>query len=184
MTQNYREISNQILKTNISVLDESILIKLEKGIYNWCIDYAEEKNIIKSWSDKRFASIYLNKCRQLLSYLYDKDQTDKTDKTDQNNDDRENLIEQLKSGSIDPLKFASMRPYELMPNKYAEFIEFKAKKFDTIMNHRQTAKTDQFKCGKCKKRECSYYELQVRSADESMTVFVSCLNCGHRWRIG
>lgn len=178
MTQEYRDISNQILKKHISVLDESILIKLEKGIFNWCIDYAEEKSIIKSWSDKRFVSIYLNKCRQLLSYLSDKDQNY------QNNDEKENLIEQLKSGSIDPIKFASMRPYELVPNKYAEFIEFKAKKFDTIMNHRQTAKTDQFKCGKCKKRECSYYELQVRSADESMTVFVSCLNCGHRWRIG
>lgn len=175
MIQKYREISIQIFKKNISNLDENILTQLEKGIYNWCIDFSEEKNVIKSWSDKRFVSIYLNKCRQLLSYLSEKNH---------DNDNRENLIKQLNSGSLDPVKFASIRPYELVPNKYAEFIEFTNKKFDTIMNHKQTAKTDQFKCGKCKKRECSYYELQVRSADESMTVFVNCLNCGHRWRIG
>ena len=42
--------------------------------------------------------------------------------------------------------------------------------------------TDQFKCGKCKKRECTYYELQTRSADEPMTLFITCLNCGKRWR--
>ena len=28
------------------------------------------------------------------------------------------------------------------------------------------------------KRECSYYELQIRSADESATLFITCLNCG------
>ena len=38
------------------------------------------------------------------------------------------------------------------------------------------------KCGKCKKRETSFYELQTRSADEPMTTFITCLNCGHRWR--
>ena len=42
--------------------------------------------------------------------------------------------------------------------------------------------TDVFKCHKCKKRECSYYEVQTRSADEPMTVFVTCLNCKNRWR--
>ena len=29
------------------------------------------------------------------------------------------------------------------------------------MNNKNISKTDQFKCGKCKKRECSYYELQL-----------------------
>jgi transcription elongation factor S-II len=46
----------------------------------------------------------------------------------------------------------------------------------------QTATTDEFRCGKCKKRECTYYELQTRGADEPLTVFVSCTNCQNRWR--
>ena len=42
--------------------------------------------------------------------------------------------------------------------------------------------TSEFKCRKCKKRECSYYQLQTRSADEPMTTFVTCLNCGNNWK--
>ena len=42
--------------------------------------------------------------------------------------------------------------------------------------------TDQFKCNRCKQRKCTYYELQTRSADEPMTIFVTCLNCGKRWK--
>jgi transcription elongation factor S-II len=44
------------------------------------------------------------------------------------------------------------------------------------------AETDQFKCGRCGKRRCKYYQLQTRSADEPMTTFVTCVNCGNRWK--
>jgi DNA-directed RNA polymerase subunit M/transcription elongation factor TFIIS len=39
-----------------------------------------------------------------------------------------------------------------------------------------------FKCGRCRSMKTSYYEMQTRSADEPMTVFVSCLNCGKNWK--
>ena len=42
--------------------------------------------------------------------------------------------------------------------------------------------TDEYKCGKCKQRKCTYYELQTRSADEPMTTFILCLECGNKWR--
>ena len=44
------------------------------------------------------------------------------------------------------------------------------------------AMTDQFKCGRCKQRKCTYYELQTRSADEPATIFVTCLDCGKNWK--
>ena len=37
-------------------------------------------------------------------------------------------------------------------------------------------------CGKCKQRQVDYYEKQTRGADEPMTIFATCLNCGNRWR--
>ena len=43
--------------------------------------------------------------------------------------------------------------------------------------------TDQFHCKGCGKRECTYYELQTRSADEPMTIFIQCINCGKHWRL-
>jgi len=42
--------------------------------------------------------------------------------------------------------------------------------------------TDMFRCAKCKQRKCTYFEMQTRSADEPMTVFITCEACGHRWK--
>ena len=37
-------------------------------------------------------------------------------------------------------------------------------------------------CGKCKQFKVDYFQKQTRGADEPMTVFCHCLNCGARWR--
>ncbi|KAL4235738.1 Transcription elongation factor A protein 1 [Mactra antiquata] len=42
--------------------------------------------------------------------------------------------------------------------------------------------TDLFKCGKCGKNNCTYNQVQTRSADEPMTTFVLCNECGNRWK--
>lgn len=39
-----------------------------------------------------------------------------------------------------------------------------------------------FKCGRCKSTKTSNTQKQTRSADEPMTVFVHCRNCGNRWK--
>lgn len=44
--------------------------------------------------------------------------------------------------------------------------------------------TDEFTCSKCKKNKTVYYQKQTRSADEPMTVFLTCVTCGHKWRMG
>uniref|UniRef100_A0A8C9LCW6 TFIIS-type domain-containing protein n=1 Tax=Pavo cristatus TaxID=9049 RepID=A0A8C9LCW6_PAVCR len=43
--------------------------------------------------------------------------------------------------------------------------------------------TDLFTCGKCKKKNCTYTQVQTRSADEPMTTFVVCNECGNRWKL-
>jgi transcription elongation factor S-II len=37
-------------------------------------------------------------------------------------------------------------------------------------------------CGKCGQRKVTYTEAQTRAADEPMTLFCTCLNCGKSWR--
>lgn len=51
-----------------------------------------------------------------------------------------------------------------------------------ISAKKNLATTDQFRCGKCRQHKCTYYQMQTRSADEPMTTFVQCVNCGNRWR--
>ena len=43
-------------------------------------------------------------------------------------------------------------------------------------------KGGEFTCSKCKGTKTTHYQMQTRSADEPMTVFVRCLTCGKRWR--
>eukprot|EP00914_Ancora_sagittata_P000013 GHVO01000023.1.p1 GENE.GHVO01000023.1~~GHVO01000023.1.p1 ORF type:complete len:308 (+),score=46.88 GHVO01000023.1:316-1239(+) len=40
----------------------------------------------------------------------------------------------------------------------------------------------QFPCGKCKSQNTVYFQMQTRSADEPMTTYVNCLECGNRWK--
>lgn len=40
----------------------------------------------------------------------------------------------------------------------------------------------EFKCRNCKSTKTSHYAMQTRSSDEPMTIFVTCLGCGNRWR--
>lgn len=43
--------------------------------------------------------------------------------------------------------------------------------------------TSLIKCGKCGKRSVTYNQVQTRSADEPMTTFCLCNECGHRWKV-
>lgn len=43
-------------------------------------------------------------------------------------------------------------------------------------------KASLFTCGRCKSIKTTSTQKQTRSADEPMTVFVLCLNCGNRWK--
>jgi transcription elongation factor S-II len=46
----------------------------------------------------------------------------------------------------------------------------------------RTAANSLFTCGRCKSIKTTSSQKQTRSADEPMTIFVVCMNCGKRWR--
>jgi DNA-directed RNA polymerase subunit M/transcription elongation factor TFIIS len=152
-------------------LNKTQIKDLEIGIYNWSIDFADKHQIIKNWENNKFKKIYINKCVSIISNLdeelYLKNKT---------------LYNRLKDGEFLPHELPYLSLQEIYPEKWNYIIDDIHKKEEATMNNKNISKTDQFKCGKCKKRECSYYELQIRSADESATLFITCLNCGAHWK--
>ena len=53
-----------------------------------------------------------------------------------------------------------------------------------LMDLKPTTETDQFLCKKCHNRKTTFYTMQIRSADEAETSFITCLVCNYSWREG
>jgi len=94
------------------------------------------------------------------------------------------LRENVLCGVIKEEKFAVMTSEEMassdVKNQRKAFMEEGIKASHLAI--KEGTKTDLLKCGKCKKSNCTYNQLQTRSADEPMTTFVLCNECGHRWK--
>ena len=79
-------------------------------------------------------------------------------------------------------KLAFMSHQEMRPDKWDELIEEKKVRDKHKYEPKVEASSDNFTCWKCKSKKCTYYQLQTRSADEPMTTFVTCLDCGNRFK--
>lgn len=88
------------------------------------------------------------------------------------------------SGVITAAVLAKMTPEEMASDEMRMIRDRFSKESinDAQLATAEGTKTDLLKCGKCKKRNCTYNQLQTRSADEPMTTFVLCNECGNRWK--
>jgi len=87
------------------------------------------------------------------------------------------------TGDISIEKLCQMSAHEMAsPEEQAKRKEIEKYHLEASKLDKLEATTDQFLCGKCKNRKCSYYQLQTRSADEPMTVFITCTVCNNRWK--
>ncbi|XP_041329582.1 transcription elongation factor A protein 1 isoform X2 [Pyrgilauda ruficollis] len=95
-----------------------------------------------------------------------------------------NLRKNVLCGNIPPDKFAKMTAEEMASDELKEMRKNLTK--EAIREHQMAktggTQTDLFTCGKCKKKNCTYTQVQTRSADEPMTTFVVCNECGNRWK--
>lgn len=94
------------------------------------------------------------------------------------------LRENVLCGLVSTERIASMPTEDMACDKMKEL---RAKYTKESIDDHQMAKTegtttDLFKCGKCGKNKCTYSQMQTRSADEPMTTFVFCMECGNRWK--
>jgi transcription elongation factor S-II len=139
---------------------------LEVGIFNYSLKEAGHKKIVKKWDNQYFVQIYTDRLRSIINNL-------------KNNAE---LLTSITSGEIKSQNVAFMTHYELNPDKWKYLLEIKSKKDKNKFETNIEAATDTFTCRKCKGNKCSYYLLQTRSSDESTTIYVTCIECGNRWK--
>ena len=94
------------------------------------------------------------------------------------------LRKDVLSGKITPKKFVVMTHDEMKSDSRRAEDEILEKQ---NMNQAMVAQVEksistEFQCGKCKQKKVAYSQAQTRSADEPMTTFCECMNCGNRWK--
>ena len=172
----YNNIDDKFRSTLVDLLDTeiediSISRRIEKSIYNYTINYSKNKGIKQKWSNPVFKNLYLAKSRSLYSNI-------KTTSYVKNPD----FKDKIKENKLDIDNIANLSTYDIFPDIWKSLINDRIQKDKLKYDLKPEAMTDAFKCRKCSGRSCSYYEVQTRSADEPMTQFINCLDCGNRWR--
>ena len=76
----------------------------------------------------------------------------------------------------------TLKREDINPEKWNDFINKNREKEEVLFEHKAYTVSTQYKCRKCKERNVSIEMFQTRSADEPMTAFITCNNCGYHWK--
>jgi len=116
---------------------------------------------------------YLNRVLEIIHNLKDEN----------NNEFRNNIID----GKITPEELCTMEATEMLNKNKQEEIEKQIKErideVRTDWNEKHGEVTEGvYKCRVCGGKKTIQHEQQTRSADEPMTLFITCVNCKNTWK--
>jgi DNA-directed RNA polymerase subunit M/transcription elongation factor TFIIS len=153
------------------LLQKSEVEELERCLYNGAIRRAGQRHIGKVWAHAPFLELYTMFAKHISANLLPSAYV--------NNGE---LFAKYKAGEVTFRELSEMDAYQLFEDRWKDcFLEQQIREKRQLEGNKAMA-TDRFLCKRCHKRECTYYELQTRSADEPMTIFITCLNCGKHWK--
>lgn len=92
------------------------------------------------------------------------------------------LYEDMQKKKVTTKQFVTMNHVELFPENWEEFVIKDISELEREKEQKPIYESF-LQCGKCKKRNVEYQQLQTRGADEPMTTFCHCKHCGNRWRM-
>jgi len=90
------------------IQDNAIAVNLEKGVFNYSLKKAEDRDVIKKWDNKYFVEIYLNQLRTIRHNLKESDN-----------------INKIRTKNIKAHEFAFMTHQEMCPEKWTALMEAK-----------------------------------------------------------
>lgn len=166
-----RNVTMRIVKAKCGFLNAKEQEDLERGIFNHTLEEAKRRGIRRVWENPEFQTLYEIASRRTITNIDSASYVENA-----------RLVTRLREGEFKPHDIADMTYSELFPELWGNMIEMAIKKEAKMLEVDKSAATDMFRCSKCGKRECTYYEMQTRSADEPMTQFIRCLNCGKQWK--
>jgi transcription elongation factor S-II len=172
-THPLREMCLRNMKFLEDTFSKDSLRSLEKSIFQTTLRLAAAQYVPRSWKSREFVEKY----RQIVRTVFSNIHPDSPVKNHR-------LIARILEGEFPLTELPSMTSYEMFPENWFALKDKLLQREQKILEGNKSRATDQFKCRRCNKRECTYYELQTRSADEPMTIFITCLNCGKEWRQG
>ena len=140
-------------------------IKIMRRTHTTYFVTTTQMNIVKKWDNAYFVQLYVDWLKCIFINLENSD-----------------VLSMLSSKKIKPHELAFMTHQDMNPNMWAKIIEDKKNRDKNKYELKIEASTDLFTCRACKSNKCTYTQLQTRSADEPMTTFVTCLECGKRWK--
>lgn len=174
------------------LLGEGVLARnCERSVLNWT--FKKFRRDEAAWDNKHFRATYKQKLINLLAeFKREKSKmvavslSTTGDGVKVKLDVMPQLVCRLQRKELESTKLAWYPAEVLDPNGLYSQAMFKLKKKELEM---ETARVKQdedyagmFKCGKCKSKKTTYYQMQTRSADEPMTTYVTCLGCNNRWK--
>ena len=149
--------------------DPTMAQHLEICLWNWTIRACLHSKIPLFWENARFRYRYTTRALSLAFNLV--------------NPSNPSLGERVRSGALSLKAFANMTPHEMFPELYEPIYErLAAKELRKMAVSHQDAPDGAYTCRACKSKKTQYTCLQTRSADEPMSIYVSCLHCGKRWK--
>lgn len=137
----------------------------ERGVYNAALNKADTLYVPKTWINELFVDIYVRTFHNVLNALK-----------------YPTVVSSVHAGDLRLHQIALMSHYEINPEHWKPLIDKQTIREKSMFRSNVKASTDSYTCRRCKKNECTYYQQQTRSADEPMTIFISCINCGNRWK--
>jgi len=155
------------------VFQQKDILELEKGIFESSMQQAKKQYIACNWKLAPFREVYQQIMRFIVCNLHPESPVKNY-----------RLMTRIMDGELILAEIPFMSSYDVFPEKWFALKDKLVQREQKILEGNKSRATDQFKCRRCHKSECTYYELQTRSSDEPMTIFITCLNCGKEWRQG
>lgn len=126
----------------------------------------QRANNIERWVHNKYIQkyytkrAYMRKCRSILWNL-----------------ERSDILRrQLSQKSVDYESILTQKPWEVMPDLWQETLEKHYQK--RIHRYVEYDLQGMYPCVKCKSMKTKHVQVQTRSADEPMTLYVTCMECG------